>query len=214
MWYLLRLQAKAATHTSLQLHNSLGDKNTPRIIWISCRPWHCCPLCTPPQKDRKFNQLPIHVENIQSPRLFCYFDVLFFCFLLRAWSCTCTSAGASASVLWWRASEVVAHTAIRSDGSVRERACVWCEPDSTEGVFNRACGDRWHAFITAWWVNTRERLLPALSIKPSSALLSLDSHWPAKRLVDQLRQGERRGVQLFCGPRLARHVPNKRYKES
>lgn len=179
------------------------------MIWISCSPWERCLLFYHHGGTGNWIGLLIHVENIQSavPRS-CMIFLLYF--LFNAHSCTCASAGATATVLYWRMSEVVAHTAIRGDGSVCERVCVWCERDSTEGVFNRARRDRWLAFITAWWVNTCEKLLPALSIKLSSALLSLSSHWPAQRLEDQLRRDERRGSQLFCGPGLSRHVTTKR----
>lgn len=49
----------------------------------------------------------------------------------------CASARASVKVLWLRMSKVAAHAAIRGDGRVCESVCMWCDPDRSEGVFNR-----------------------------------------------------------------------------
>lgn len=223
MWYLLGLLAKAATNNPSNLFCFVFLSFGLNFIKTTQQPQ--CQKHTVDDLDflLSLRPLPSFASTAKGQEIelvFQYmlkiFSLLYHapaCFLLCAYSFTCSSAGASATVLWWRMSEVVAHTAIRGDGSVRERVRVWCEPDSTEGLFNRARRDRWHAFITAWWVNTCEKLLPALSIKLSSALLSLTSLWPAQRLEDQLRRDERRGSQLFCGPRLSRHVPTKRWQE-
>lgn len=85
---------------------------------------------------------------------------------------------------------MVAHAAIRGDGSVSERVCMRRDPDSSEGVLNRAAEtDGMHSLQHDRL--TREKL-HALSVPLNQAVFSTSfggSHWPTQSLDNQLSQG-------------------------
>lgn len=87
---------------------------------------------------------------------------------------------------------MVAHAAIRGDGSVSERVCMRRDPDSSEGVLNRAAEtDGMHSLQHDRLTHVKSST-PYLSVPLNQAVFSTSfsgSHWPTQSLDNQLSQG-------------------------
>lgn len=86
---------------------------------------------------------------------------------------------------------MVAHAAIRGDGSMNEQVPMRCDPDSSEGVLNRAAEtDGMHSLQHDRLTHVKSST-PYLSIPLNQAVFSTSFsgfRWPTQSLNDQFSQ--------------------------